>query len=109
VAAYQQQMNEQPTAQPAPLSLPAQSHTPADYVTSSPSSSTDVADQVAVSEKPYATKQQRIQAFLGMLREKNISPASTWEKALPKLVFESRFRLLDSQSRLFTQRDCMSV
>eukprot|EP00007_Cunea_sp_BSH-02190019_P001715 CAMPEP_0174233108 /NCGR_PEP_ID=MMETSP0417-20130205/3232_1 /TAXON_ID=242541 /ORGANISM="Mayorella sp, Strain BSH-02190019" /LENGTH=716 /DNA_ID=CAMNT_0015311273 /DNA_START=12 /DNA_END=2159 /DNA_ORIENTATION=- len=113
VAAYQQQLNaqlassQQPTTPPLLATDRISASASASASTSSSSSITVTSTSTATPsdsgssaplKDPYATKAQRVQAFLDMLREKNISPTSTWEKTLPKLAFDSRFRLLDSHA-----------
>ncbi|KAH7421006.1 hypothetical protein KP509_13G036100 [Ceratopteris richardii] len=40
------------------------------------------------------TKEERILQFKEMLKEKGIAPFSKWEKELPKIIFDPRFKVL---------------
>ena len=42
---------------------------------------------------------QRVRSFLEMLHESDVSAFSPWEKELHKIVFDSRYLLLDSRER----------
>lgn len=43
--------------------------------------------------------EERIKQFTDLLREKNVSAFSTWEKELQKIVFDPRYLLLPSKER----------
>uniref|UniRef100_A0A0C9QX05 TSA: Wollemia nobilis Ref_Wollemi_Transcript_2281_3725 transcribed RNA sequence n=1 Tax=Wollemia nobilis TaxID=56998 RepID=A0A0C9QX05_9CONI len=42
------------------------------------------------------TKEERIQQFKEMLKEKGVAPFSKWEKELPKIIFDPRFKAIPS-------------
>ncbi|CAM8954053.1 unnamed protein product [Rhodiola kirilowii] len=44
------------------------------------------------------TKEQCISQFKEMLKERGVAPFSKWEKELPKIVFDSRFKAIPSHS-----------
>lgn len=43
--------------------------------------------------------ERRLQEFKEMLKEKNVSTGSTWEKELSKIVFDKRYLLLNAIER----------
>ncbi|XP_050372348.1 pre-mRNA-processing protein 40C isoform X2 [Argentina anserina] len=45
------------------------------------------------------TKEEGITQFKEMLKERGIAPFSKWEKELPKIVFDPRFKVIPSYSR----------
>ncbi|XP_075262785.1 transcription elongation regulator 1-like [Convolutriloba macropyga] len=45
---------------------------------------------------PYETRQQQ---FMEMLNERSVSAFSTWDKELPKIVFDHRYSLLTAKER----------
>jgi transcription elongation regulator 1 len=51
-------------------------------------------------EDPYASLsyEDRVKIFKEMLREKNVTYTSTWSKMLPVLVYDPRFKALNTQS-----------
>ncbi|KAF8021721.1 hypothetical protein BT93_G2001 [Corymbia citriodora subsp. variegata] len=44
------------------------------------------------------TKEERIRQFKEMLKERGVAPFSKWEKELPKIVFDQRFKAIPSYS-----------
>ncbi|KAL3678003.1 hypothetical protein R1sor_020959 [Riccia sorocarpa] len=62
-----------------------------DTVTSDSSSESD-------EEEPGPTKEERITQFKEMLKEKGIAPFSKWEKELPKIIFDVRFKAIPSHT-----------
>ena len=42
---------------------------------------------------------ERLKQFKELMKEKNVSTTSTWEREISKIVFDSRFRLLDEPER----------
>ncbi|GFU08909.1 transcription elongation regulator 1 [Nephila pilipes] len=63
------------------------------------SESTEANEHKAIKEKEDIPHETRVQLFLQMLAEKNISAFSTWEKELHKIVFDSRYLLLSHKER----------
>ncbi|XP_050676528.1 transcription elongation regulator 1-like isoform X2 [Leptidea sinapis] len=57
------------------------------------------AEIIAARKRIVLPFEQRVAAFLELLHENNISAFSPWEKELHKIVFDSRYLLLDSQER----------
>lgn len=57
------------------------------------------AEQQASKERSIIPLEQRITSFKEMLREKDVSAFSTWEKELHKIVFDQRYLLLTSRER----------
>ena len=57
------------------------------------------AEQQAAKERASIPLEQRINSFKEMLREKDVSAFSTWEKELHKIVFDQRYLLLTSRER----------
>ncbi|KAL2641453.1 hypothetical protein R1flu_009040 [Riccia fluitans] len=62
-----------------------------DTVTSDSSSESD-------EEEPGPTKEERVTQFKEMLKEKGIAPFSKWEKELPKIIFDVRFKAIPSHT-----------
>ncbi|CAM6095871.1 unnamed protein product [Calypogeia fissa] len=62
-----------------------------DAVSSESSSESDEDD-------PGPTKEERIVQFKEMLKEKGIAPFSKWEKELPKIIFDLRFKAIPSHT-----------
>ncbi|XP_061384877.1 transcription elongation regulator 1-like isoform X2 [Danaus plexippus] len=50
-------------------------------------------------ERALVPFEQRVRAFLQMLHESDVSAFSPWEKELHKIVFDSRYLLLESKER----------
>ncbi|PRP88592.1 transcription elongation regulator 1-like [Planoprotostelium fungivorum] len=44
------------------------------------------------------TFEERVEIFKTMLKEKNIEPFSTWDKELPKIVLDPRFKILPNHA-----------
>ena len=42
---------------------------------------------------------ERLKQFKELMKEKNVCTTSTWEREISKIVFDSRFRLLDESER----------
>lgn len=57
------------------------------------------AELQASKERSVIPLEQRITMFKDMLREKDVSAFSTWEKELHKIVFDQRYLLLTSRER----------
>lgn len=57
------------------------------------------AELQASKERAQVPLEQRITMFKEMLREKDVSAFSTWEKELHKIVFDQRYLLLTSRER----------
>ncbi|XP_039762270.1 transcription elongation regulator 1 isoform X6 [Pararge aegeria] len=57
------------------------------------------AESRAARERAVVPFEQRVRAFLEMLHESDVSAFSPWEKELHKIVFDSRYLLLDSKER----------
>ncbi|CAH0730694.1 unnamed protein product, partial [Brenthis ino] len=57
------------------------------------------AETRAARERAVVPFEQRVRAFLQMLHESDVSAFSPWEKELHKIVFDSRYLLLDSKER----------
>lgn len=57
------------------------------------------AELQASKERSTIPLEQRITMFKDMLREKDVSAFSTWEKELHKIVFDQRYLLLTSKER----------
>ncbi|XP_050359365.1 transcription elongation regulator 1 isoform X2 [Nymphalis io] len=57
------------------------------------------AESRAARERAVVPFEQRVRAFLQMLHESDVSAFSPWEKELHKIVFDSRYLLLDSKER----------
>ncbi|XP_068153812.1 transcription elongation regulator 1 isoform X1 [Drosophila tropicalis] len=57
------------------------------------------AEQRAAKERALVPLEQRVTQFKEMLREKDVSAFSTWEKELHKIVFDPRYLLLTSKER----------
>ncbi|XP_055383465.1 transcription elongation regulator 1 isoform X2 [Condylostylus longicornis] len=53
----------------------------------------------ASKERALVPLEQRVKSFKEMLREKDVSAFSTWEKELHKIVFDPRYLLLTSRER----------
>ncbi|KAL5273613.1 TCERG1 family protein [Megaselia abdita] len=53
----------------------------------------------AAKERALVPLDQRIKQFKEMLREKDVSAFSTWEKELHKIVFDQRYLMLTSKER----------
>ncbi|KAG6557468.1 hypothetical protein Mapa_000741 [Marchantia paleacea] len=49
-------------------------------------------------EDPGPTKEERVIQFKEMLKEKGIAPFSKWEKELPKIIFDVRFKAIPSHT-----------
>ncbi|PRD35244.1 UNVERIFIED_CONTAM: Transcription elongation regulator 1 [Trichonephila clavipes] len=60
---------------------------------------TEVIELKLIKEKEDIPHETRVQLFLQMLAEKNVSAFSTWEKELHKIVFDSRYLLLPHKER----------
>ncbi|XP_024526718.1 pre-mRNA-processing protein 40C [Selaginella moellendorffii] len=43
---------------------------------------------------PTVTKEERVRQFKEMLKEKGVAPFSKWEKELPKILFDPRFKAI---------------
>ncbi|XP_017046622.1 transcription elongation regulator 1 isoform X1 [Drosophila ficusphila] len=57
------------------------------------------AEQRAAKERALVPLEMRVTQFKEMLREKDVSAFSTWEKELHKIVFDPRYLLLTSKER----------
>ncbi|XP_063709217.1 transcription elongation regulator 1 isoform X2 [Culicoides brevitarsis] len=57
------------------------------------------AEMKAAKERATVPLEQRVKQFKEMLREKDVSAFSTWEKELHKIVFDPRYLLLTSRER----------
>ncbi|EDV48028.1 transcription elongation regulator 1 isoform X2 [Drosophila erecta] len=57
------------------------------------------AEQRAAKERALVPLEKRVTQFKEMLREKDVSAFSTWEKELHKIVFDPRYLLLTSKER----------
>ncbi|XP_002137702.3 transcription elongation regulator 1 isoform X4 [Drosophila pseudoobscura] len=57
------------------------------------------AEQRAAKERALIPLEMRVTQFKEMLREKDVSAFSTWEKELHKIVFDPRYLLLTSKER----------
>ncbi|EDV93807.1 GH18087 [Drosophila grimshawi] len=57
------------------------------------------AEQRAAKERALVPLETRVTQFKEMLREKDVSAFSTWEKELHKIVFDPRYLLLTSKER----------
>ncbi|XP_045781405.1 transcription elongation regulator 1-like isoform X2 [Maniola jurtina] len=57
------------------------------------------AESRAARERAVVPFEQRVKSFLEMLHESDVSAFSPWEKELHKIVFDSRYLLLDSKER----------
>lgn len=57
------------------------------------------AEQRAAKERAVVPLETRVTQFKEMLREKDVSAFSTWEKELHKIVFDPRYLLLTSKER----------
>ncbi|KAI8061742.1 hypothetical protein BC940DRAFT_130672 [Gongronella butleri] len=49
--------------------------------------------------EPEASDEEKIEAFMMMLHEKQISPFSSWEKELPKLIADGRYNAVQPHSK----------
>lgn len=49
-------------------------------------------------EDPGATKEEKVNEFKEMLKEKGVAPFSKWEKELPKIIFDPRFKAIPSHT-----------
>jgi len=49
-------------------------------------------------ETSNEVKQDRVETFKEMLKEQNLTPFSSWDKELPKLIFDPRFKVLPQHS-----------
>ncbi|KAI9278787.1 hypothetical protein BDA99DRAFT_493151 [Phascolomyces articulosus] len=49
--------------------------------------------------EPSMTEEERVELFTQMLSEKEISPFSTWERELPKLINDERYALVQPLSK----------
>ncbi|XP_061342129.1 pre-mRNA-processing protein 40C [Gastrolobium bilobum] len=61
---------------------------------------TNVSDTSSDSEEEDSgpSKEERITQFKEMLKERGVAPFSKWEKELPKIVFDPRFKAIPSYS-----------
>ena len=73
----------------------------------------DLAQNAAIEAEIRAQQQRatiplavRIESFKAMLAEKQVSPFSTWEKELSKIVFDERYLLLSSKERKTVSVSC---
>ncbi|OAD74018.1 hypothetical protein PHYBLDRAFT_181435 [Phycomyces blakesleeanus NRRL 1555(-)] len=55
--------------------------------------------QIVESMDLSLTEEERVELFTQMLTEKDISPYSTWEKELPKLIGDRRYSLVQQHSK----------
>ncbi|KAJ7568594.1 hypothetical protein O6H91_01G039500 [Diphasiastrum complanatum] len=49
-------------------------------------------------EVPEPSKEERVLQFKDMLKEKGVAPFSKWEKELPKIIFDPRFKAIPSHT-----------
>jgi len=45
------------------------------------------------SEEGEGERERRVETFRAMLRDKRVAPFSSWDKELPKFVFDPRFKV----------------
>ncbi|GBP27166.1 Transcription elongation regulator 1 [Eumeta japonica] len=57
------------------------------------------AEMKAAAERPSVPHPQRVQLFRQMLVDKEVSAFSTWEKELHKIIYDSRYLMLESKER----------
>ncbi|CAK1556005.1 unnamed protein product [Leptosia nina] len=57
------------------------------------------AEMIAARKRVVLPFEQRVTAFLQLLRESDVSAFSPWEKELHKIVFDDRYLLLESKER----------
>lgn len=65
-----------------------------------------MAEARAARERALVPLDTRVQKFRAMLRERDVSAFSTWEKELHKIVFDERYLLLTSRER--KQASCVT-